>query len=113
MSLRTPRIDLHPPIYSRTFATSDGVQRVFANQLEQSGSDALDAPAGINHLPTSVVVSNPTAGALNFVWQDASSTVNTLSIPQNTCTNMPFSIRTIGAASASGLFVTVSWHPEA
>jgi hypothetical protein len=115
MALRTPRADLHPPVYSRTFTTA-GSQFVFADSLEASGSDTLNAPAGFNHLPSSVLVSTAALVAgttATFVWQDASSTVNTLVLPVPSVVNMPFSIRTIGAASTAGLVVTVSWHPEA
>jgi hypothetical protein len=119
MALRTPRTDLHPASISRTFTTA-GAQIVLADQSEASNvvSPAGAPAAGIDHLPSTVLLLAPAAGGA-FVWKDILGNSNTITFPAVTAGNtptlvaLPFTLASIEAGTAAGFIVTCSWHPEA
>lgn len=116
MSLRTPRTDLHPASISRTFTTA-GAQIVLADQQEPNNSVSPGgAPAaGINHLPSTLLVILAAAGG-TLTWLDILGNSNTLTFAANTVpvpVVLPFTAKSIEASSTNGTQITASWHPEA
>lgn len=111
MALRTPRTDLHPSSLGRTVALPLGAQVILADSLEPSNAlSPAGAPiAGVNHLPSGMLLSVTVIGT--FVFTDIAGNTHSVVAPVGIVW-IPFAARTLEVSTATGS-VTVGWNLEA
>ncbi len=106
MALTAPRSDLYAPCISKTFTTFSAVQTL---HVEPTKLSTGAAPAGINHLPSSIFVKAAAADVLEFT--DALGVTNTLTFVRAFDGTLPFTCAAL-TANTTVDSVTASWNPE-
>lgn len=107
MGLVTVASDKYPPSITKTFTTFTAALTLH----EATGRTSTGAaPAGINHLPSSIFVIAEAGDVL--AYKDAKDVANVLTFTAAFYGTLPFTIAEITETSTTVTSVTASWHPS-
>ena len=106
MALITVRSDLHPPGVSKNFTTFAAAQVL---HIETGKTATAAAPAGINHLPSSIYVKAAAADVLEY--KDVLGNTVSLTFVRAFDGTLPFVFSEL-TANCTVDSVTVAWHVE-